>query len=226
MVDYENLPVLNGAWGAMVQQHLEGIYVSRAEMTAFLESPVPRTVPKALSCRVLNTRLRYLTIGTIFLCFGICLITAIASVNGGTIREQDGSLAGFIFLCCWTLFFTAMIAFTLIYRRRKMRLLSEGILTFGTITKVTSSAIPSTSGMPGYLTVEYPAASGTRTVTYEADPDTETIARQLMDQKQHVRMLIDPLDSKHFICPELFTPLDEVLQKAADSLRRPYKYRL
>ena len=219
----DELPKLKGAWGSMAQQQLEGRYVSRAEMSAFLESSIPRTVPKALSYVVLNKDLPLVRGGVLFLGFGICLM--IAMVSDGTIREQDGSLTGFLFLSCWILFFAAMIACTLLYRRRKTRLLSEGILALGTITNVKMTGIQSTSGDHKYLTVEYPSSNGTTKMTYETYRELETIARKFMDQKMQVRMLIDPLDPKHVICPELLTPLDAVLIQVDEATRRPYKYR-
>lgn len=210
-----------GAWGSMVQQQHESLHVSRAEMDAFLESPVPRTVPKALSYVVLNKDLPFMKGGAFFLCLGIGFM--IALISDGTIREQDGSLAGFLFLTCWMLFSASMMALTFVYRRRKTRLLSEGILTRGQITNIKMIGIQSTNGDHKYLTIEYPSSNGTTTITYEAYRETETIAREFFDHKRHVRMLIDPLDPMHVICPELLTPLDEVLKEVAEATGRPYK---
>lgn len=219
----DKLPKLKGAWGSMVQQQLEGRYVSREEMNTFLESPVPRKVPKALGYVVLNKDLPFVRGGALFLGFGICLMVAL--VSDGTIQEQDGSITGFVFLSCWILFSGAMIACTLLYRRRKMRLLSDGILTLGTITNIKLTGIQATNGDHKYLTVEYGSANRTTTITYEAYRESETIAREFMDQNKQVRMLIDPKDPEHVICPELLTPLDEVLKQADEATRRPYKYR-
>ena len=75
------------------------------------------------------------------------------------------------------------------------------------------------------MRVEFLSANGVNRIKYETYRESAAIAREYMHRNCQVRMLIDPKDARHVICPELLKPLDELLAQAAEAIRRPYKYR-
>lgn len=210
-----------GAFGSMCQQQLEREFVSQAERNAFLESPTPRTIPKALVRQITYLELPLIRIGLFFLCIGTFLLQSV--LREGNYRDQDGSLVGLGFLCCWVTCSITMVVGSLMYHRRKTRLLRDGILAFGSITNV-SKPWPETTHDHRYVTVEIVNAPSS-TIRLDVRPISATIATKFMNKSKPIRVLIDPKDSKHVICLELLQTLDDLLRQFAEESQRPYKYR-
>jgi hypothetical protein len=183
-----------------LQKQLRKIAVTRDELEAFLDQATPRRPPSGLKRQVLGNNLPLIPIGGLFFIAG--LVAGIAILLNAKGLEL---LIGVVILVMPTIIGACMAGLTIWHRRRKKRLLRDGIIADGNIVKV-SRACDATGGpMEHRVTVKYSLAGRQHTATCTVHSLAMEEARRSQAAADPVRVLVDPRDEKHVLCADLIT---------------------
>ena len=112
-------------------------------------------------------------------------------------------VVGLLFLIVFPLVGGLMVFFTCRHRWRKSRVLARGRLLEGKISDVQRSDVTVNNQIRHHVCIDY-APDGTRmTGKCNASGIAAKMARSLLESGQPVKVLVDPHDSTHIVCPDL-----------------------
>lgn len=192
---------MGGLAGAMLSRQLDAIAVSPTELEEFLAEPEPRTPPPGLKRQVVGDTFILIPLGVIFFLVGL-ILGGVTVFTAGSSTQRG---VGLLFLCMFPLIGALMAGLTLRHRTRKMRLLRRGIKANGTVTSVKQSSVMVNDQVRYVVTFEYHHNGDELTATSSVDGPKAPRAREAMDAKEPLRILIDPADETHIICADLLT---------------------
>lgn len=209
--------MLPGPRGAEREAALRDVSVTRDDLQNFLSAGPPRMIPRGIQRQVIYDNFQALMIVTLI--GTLAGVLSLAEANQS--RNIVNACIGFAMLASVTLMH--VIRFT--YRRKRWRLLREGRLTSGSVTKAIKSNIQSTEGTPYTVTVIYKGEICDQTVTLEIRGQQGARAAQCAESGQTIRVLVDPLDKKHILCPDFLDIFELEVEQIACEFSRPYEYR-
>jgi len=192
---------MGGIAGAMLQAQLKKIAVTQVELDAFVAEPVPRNPPKGLQRQVVGDTFILIPVGILFFAVGLI----IGGLTVLTSDDKTGFEVGMLFLFTFPLVGGLMAGITYWHRRKKLRVLRQGIVTVGTPTKMEKSSIMVNDQLRHVVTVEFEAEGQTRTTICNVYGGMASTARKVVDDGEPVTLLVDPADSSHVVCTDFLT---------------------
>lgn len=195
--------VMGGIVGERIRVQLQKLAITSEELESFAGSVSPREIPSGLKRQVVGENLPVVFIGFLFLIVGLV-------AGGGLLFMGKGSdrYFGLPFLIMFPLIGGLMAFGTMAYRRRKIRLLREGVLMPATVRRIEDSNILTNGQMPQFVTLIYSVDGieiSTSTMVYGEHANK---ARELQGTNTPARILVDPLESTHIVCIDFLTTLD------------------
>ncbi|MEZ6056175.1 MAG: hypothetical protein R3C01_05680 [Planctomycetaceae bacterium] len=185
-----------------LQRQLAKTQLSPDELEQFVRSPVPRDIPRGLARQVVGENGMLIVVGILFLIVGLV-------VGGGTVLLTKGNerWIGMLFLVLFPLIGGSMAGFTFRYRRRKQRLLREGLLAEGTVKSVMYTGMQVNNDLAHCAVIEYLADGTPHSTTSYLYRESAEKARQFAESSTPVRILIDPADSTHILLLDTLTTI-------------------
>jgi len=190
---------MTGVVGAMYRRQLEAIGCTREELDEFAQAHAPRKIPSGVHRQVIGNLWPLIIAGALF--------TAVGLVVGGiTVWKSQGNEAviGWLFLLSFPLIGILMMVLPIRYRRKKARLLREGILAEGQVIQVRRQDNQSHHDVDYQFELDGQTKQQTdQVVGLIADQ-----ARGMRQVDQPIRVLVDPLNYDHALCLDLLVVFD------------------
>lgn len=191
---------MTGPIGGMIARQLAKMSVSRNVLERFLASPTPRQVPRAIDRQVMHDNFMLIPMGILFIVVG--------DVGGIIMILSDGNKNMFLAITLMT-FFTliggAMTGITSWYRQRKLKVLQLGQLLTARITSVQPTELVINDQMQ--YRVDFECTSSTFASSLQLNCNAYALAadeaQRRLSSGEPVRILVDPSDSKNFVCVDL-----------------------
>ena len=197
-----------GIVGAMIQQQLRKIAVTRDELENFLYETPPRHIPRGLKRQVLGNNFALIIVGGLFLVVGLVVGTMVLLLATGSERW----VVGVMFVTVFPISGSLMAGLTIRHRRRKARVLRNGYLTDGAVTDIRRSNTIVNGQVRFLVTVVYSVDGQNRTTQCNSYGMALEKARALAATGKKSRILIDPNDPKHVICTDFVTIFEQIAQ--------------
>ncbi|MEO1526521.1 MAG: DUF3592 domain-containing protein [Planctomycetota bacterium] len=201
----ERAESMNGLAGSLIagqlQKQLAKIRLTSTELSEFVQSQTPRTIPKGMRRQVLGDTFPLIIVGFAFIIAGIVAGTIWLLVASTWLKPLA---LGFYLMLPGI---GSLMSFgTIRSRRNKIRALQKGELTEGKIKKVKKSSLE-VNNTPQYtVSVEYEFADEKRTA--ETDVNDGDRARSLKQDGATVRLLVDPGNPESVVVLDLLTLFD------------------
>ena len=186
-----------GLAGSLLANQFKSLAVTQEELDAFHRSSVPRHIPSGVKRQVLGDNLPLVFIGIVFFIAGIV-------AGGATLAFAPGNdkWIGVPFLVMFPLIGGLMSGLTIRHRRRKARVLRDGELARGTVTKVSHTSTSVNQQVQHRVSVKYQLNGDERSVTCNAYGPAADKAREKSKSGEPVNVLVDPLDANHVVCTD------------------------
>lgn len=192
-----------GLAGAIIQRQLQKHCVTTEELENFLQADCPRTIPPGLSRQILGDTLFLVFLGIFFAVGGLVGIFIFLAF-----APDDARLIGSLGLGMMMVIGMAVTFFTVRHRRRKLRTLRYGEPGQGILKSVRSTGTTVNNQVQNVVSVEYERSGRAQIATCNVYGIAATTARNKLDEKEPVRVLVDPEDPGHAIIPDLITVFD------------------
>ena len=186
-----------GIFGSVMAAQFRKISITEEELADFYASPPPRRIPPGMKRQVVGDNLPLVFIGGFFLIAGIVagsLILAFAAANDRWISA--------LFFGISPVIGGALAGITLWHRNRKIRLLREGVLAGGQVTKVSTTSTQVNGQVRNIVHVTYQLDGRERKTTCYAYSTAADRARRFKSTGQTVQVLVDPKDPNHVTCTD------------------------
>lgn len=186
-----------GILGSVMAAQFRKIAITEEELTDFYASPPPRRIPPGMKRQVVGDNLPLVFVGGFFLIAGIVAGSLIFAFAG----EKDRWMAA-LFLVFPPLVGGVLAGITLWHRNRKIRLLREGTIASGQVTKVSTTSTRVNGQVRNIVHVTYQLDGSERRTTCYAYSTAADRARRFKSTGQTVQVLVDPKDPNHVTCTD------------------------
>ncbi|WP_442509762.1 hypothetical protein SH528x_001358 [Novipirellula sp. SH528] len=189
---------MGGLAGTLLKNQLRKLAVTRDQLETFLAESRPRTLPPGMKAQVLGNTLPVVLFGIVFLLVGIGIgITAIA------IGDGQNKLVGMLMLVALPLVGGIMLYFAQRFRWRKLRVCRHGDLVQGVVKDVKRTTTTVNNQRRHHVIFEFDHLGRQHTATVNAYGISVKRAEGFRDRGESLRILVDPNDVSHILCPEL-----------------------
>lgn len=194
---------MGGIAGSILRNALKRISLTSDEIDQFLAQPKPRRpIPTGLRRQYVGDARPLIAFGVALLLIAIGLPIVVAFALSGNDR-YFGIPVGAVFLI------TGVLTLFLSIRssRRKHRLVCEGELTTGQVTAVKRTGTEINNQRRYHLHLTYEAAGKVHKTQTNIYSGIER-AKDCMESRQTVRILVDPMDSNRVLCIDTLVIID------------------
>lgn len=200
---FETATRMGGLIGNAIKRQMQSLSLTSDELETFIGESTPRTIPPGMKRQVLGDNAPLVFIGALFATIGL-----VAGILLLTLMEGNKRLIGLPIMIFLPLIGGLMSGLTLRYRRRKSRLLREGLLTEGVIDSVKMTSVIVNGRMRSDVKITYSVDGRACHSQYNVySPATEQ-ARTFAASGETVRVLYDPVLPQHIICLDLLRLFD------------------
>tara|TARA_R110002073_G_scaffold11898_3_gene53590 strand:- start:633 stop:1844 length:1212 start_codon:yes stop_codon:yes gene_type:complete len=189
---------MGGLAGTLLKNQLRKLAVTRDQLETFLAESRPRTLPPGMKAQVLGNTLPVVLFGIVFLIVGIAIgITALA------IGDAENRRVGVVMLVVLPLVGGIMLYFAQRFRWRKVRVCRHGDLVQGIVKDVKRTSTTVNNQRRHHVVFEFDHLGRPHTATVNAYGISVKRAEGFRDRGEPLRILVDPNDHSHILCPEL-----------------------
>ncbi len=188
---------MGGVVGALLKSQLRKITLTRDELEAFFAEARPRTIPRGMKAQVSGNSLPVVLFGSLFLFVGWVLGGAVLLGLGGD------KMAGATILGVFTLVGGTMVYFGRRGRSRKTRVCRHGEMVQAVVKEVKRTRTSVNNQTRHHVTFEFHQRGRQHTATVNAYGLGAKRAKEFRDEQTSLRLLVDPKDASHVLCPEL-----------------------
>lgn len=194
---------MGGRVGGMIERHLRNVSVTRQELDAFLHEAPPRRIPPGLKLHVLGNSFALIIVGVVLFAGGLIVGPFVLVHFRGIVRWI--ALPNLILS---PIVGGLIVGLTMRFRRRKTRVLRQGILADSTVTDVSRTSYKKSNQARYHVTVAYSIDGQERTATCNAYGLAAEEARRRASSGEKTRVLVDRADPDHAVCVDLVTILE------------------
>ncbi|MFG0262431.1 MAG: DUF3592 domain-containing protein [Novipirellula sp. JB048] len=188
---------MGGVVGTLLKNQLRKIAVTHDELESFFAEARPRTIPSGMKAQVLGNTLPVVLFGSLFLLVGLGLGGALL-----VIQEGDRIIVAVIALG-FSLLGATMGYFAQRFRLRKRRVCRHGEIVQAKVTEVQRTSTSVNNQTRYHVSFEFRHRGQRRTATANVYGPGVKRAEAFLDAQTSLRVLVDPKDASHVLCPEL-----------------------
>lgn len=192
-----------GALGNLVKAQMMKIAVTRDQLEAFLNQDEPREIPSGMKRQVVGSNCVLIIVGSMFFLGGLTM----GPLFFFAAKESDRFIA-LPFLLIFPLVGGLMVGLTMRHNRKKTRVLQSGRLVEGRITEVKATNTSINNQLRYHVMIEFELDGLSRNTKCNAYGPGAEAARGFAASGDPVRVLVDPADSSHVVCPDLLILMD------------------